>query len=91
MRKDEATTAREDKRVTRCRRLGHEVTFHYCLTQEGHTVCPLILNCWWEVFDVVTFLREILTEEEFQALVQRRAAPPPRLQRIVEILSDLGK
>ena len=64
-----------DERRLRCRRLGHEVTFRYCRTQEGGSVCPLILDCWWEVFDVAGFLREHLEPEEFEKLARRGFRP----------------
>ena len=64
-----------DERRLRCRRLGHEVTFRYCRTQEGASVCPLILDCWWEVFDVAAFLREHLAREEFETLARRGFRP----------------
>jgi hypothetical protein len=59
-----------DERETRCRRLGHAVSFRYCRAQEGETVCPCVLDCWWEVFDVQAFLREHLTPEEFARLAE---------------------
>ena len=68
-------TAEHDDHRIRCRRLGHEVTFGYCRTQEGSTVCPLILDCWWEVFDVAGFLREHLEPAEFEKLARRGFRP----------------
>ena len=53
-----------DARSIRCRRLGHAVTFGYCRTQEGASVCPHVLDCWWETFDVRAFLAEHLPEEQ---------------------------
>ncbi|NLW49574.1 MAG: hypothetical protein GXY85_01850 [Candidatus Brocadiaceae bacterium] len=64
-----------DARRLRCRRLGHEVAFRYCRTQEGDTVCPLVLDCWWEVFDVAGFLREHLEPEAFGTLARRGFRP----------------
>jgi hypothetical protein len=63
-----------DERETRCRRLGHTVSFAYCRTQEGQTVCPCILDCWWQIFDVQAFLKEYLTDEEFARLAERQPA-----------------
>jgi len=64
-----------DERRLRCRRLGHPVAFRYCRTQEGASVCPLILDCWWEVFDVAAFLREHLEPEQFETLARRGFRP----------------
>lgn len=61
-----------DERSRRCPRLGHEVSFHYCRTQEGDRLCPRILDCWWETFDVESFVRGHWADEE----VARVLAPP---------------
>ena len=72
----------EDEREIRCPRLGHPVSFRYCRTQEGNRLCPRILTCWWEQFDVQGFLREHVGEEEFQALV----TPAPAQSKLASIL-----
>ena len=46
-----------DTRSTRCRRLGHTVTFRYCRTEASGRLCSNILNCWWEEFAVEAFLK----------------------------------
>lgn len=61
--------------------LGEEVPFHYCRTQEGNRLCPRILDCWWQAFDVCGFLKENLTETEFAAL----AAPPPKPPKLASL------
>lgn len=73
-----------DAKQCRCKRLGHTVTFHYCRTQEGNSVCPHILNCWWERFDVAAFLEEHLSPEDYAKVA---APPPPR--RKLESIMDL--
>jgi hypothetical protein len=64
--------------------LGDEVPFLYCRTQEGNRLCPRILDCWWETFDICGFLKANLTEAQFTAL----ASPSPRPPKLVT-LSDL--
>jgi len=74
----------EDHRVRRCPRLGHEVTFLYCRTQEGATICPKIFDCWWEIFDVTTFLRENLAQEDWEALHHRK--PQDKVIGLLELI-----
>ncbi|NOY82902.1 MAG: hypothetical protein GXP31_18040 [Kiritimatiellaeota bacterium] len=74
----------EDHRVRRCPRLGHEVRFRYCRTQEGDRICPHILDCWWESFDVAGFLRPHLAAQEWERLVVRR--PRPKVAGILELI-----
>ena len=78
-----------DERVLRCRRLGHSVTFHYCRTQEGDSVCPRILDCWWEVFEVHAFLEENLPAEKRRALAEH--APRPKVLSILDIVEQVRK
>jgi hypothetical protein len=80
----------QDSRCRRCPRLGHEITFEYCRRQDGGTVCPRILDCWWETFDVRGYLREHLSEEEFAALSER---PPPKekVLSLVELIEQAKK
>ena len=42
--------------LPRCPRLGHELTFGYCRQETRGKPCRLILDCWWERFDVRAFL-----------------------------------
>jgi endonuclease/exonuclease/phosphatase family metal-dependent hydrolase len=79
-----------DDLVIRCRRLGHEVPFKYCRTLEGQTVCPSIRDCWWERFDVDSWLKESLTPDEYEKLVAG-APPPPKVSRILDIIESVKK
>ena len=60
-----------------CRRLGQEVTFGYCRQEAGGKPCRLILDCWWERFDVRSFLQAHLSEAVMAQVEQAAAAPPP--------------
>ena len=73
---------------TRCRRLGHDVAFGYCLREQAEgRPCRLILDCWWERFDVRQYLREHLTEEEYRQVEEAAAAPPPdKMTSLVEMI-----
>ncbi len=77
--------SREDERVKRCPQLGHEVSFHYCRTLEKERLCPKILNCWWEIFDVEGFLREELSDEAFMRLTNQPSKP--RVNTILELIA----
>ena len=61
----------------RCRRLGHEVAFGYCRQETRGQPCRLILDCWWERFDVRGFLQAHLTEGAMAQVESTGAAPPP--------------
>ena len=73
-----------DGRTMRCRRLGHTVAFKYCRTQEGASLCPLVLDCWWEVFEVGAFLEAHVPGDEFQRLTR----PQPKMQSLLELIEQ---
>jgi len=79
-----------DQRRQRCKRLGHEVTFNYCCTQESDRVCPQVLNCWWQHFDVRTHLVEILGEDTVKKL---ETQPPPKAKvlSLLELIEQAKK
>jgi hypothetical protein len=63
--------------LLRCCRLGHEVTFGYCRQETSGRPCRLILDCWWEQFDVRSFLQANLPEEDMARVEHASASPPP--------------
>ncbi len=75
------------ERQRRCPRLGHEVSFDYCLTcGENVGLCWKIADCWWEIFDVVGYLRKHYPEDTVAALLTAR--PKPKLASIVELIEQ---
>jgi hypothetical protein len=80
----------KDQIERRCPRLGGPVSFGYCRTSgEDHCVCWKILDCWWESFDVVTYLQNALSEERFNQLVH--AKPKPKVVSLVELIEQAKK
>jgi hypothetical protein len=69
----------------RCPRLGGTVPFRYCMAPGEPAVCSKVLDCWWEVFDVVSHLKRQLSEEDFERVVQHRN-PPNRMATILELV-----
>ena len=77
------------KLVQRCPRLGNFVPFHYCKICGDHQQpCFKILDCWWEHFDVVGYLKDHLSEDQFNLLIA--AQPKPKVSSLVELI-DLAK
>ena len=70
-------TEHDQNVLLRCRRLGHETAFGYCRQESRGKPCRLILDCWWERFDVRTFLRAHLSPELMEDVERTAAAPPP--------------
>jgi hypothetical protein len=75
--------------LLRCRRLGHEVNFGYCRQETFGKPCRLVLDCWWEQFDVRAFLQAHLPEADM-ARVERASAsgPPSKVLGLVEMIQQ---
>ncbi|MBU0993573.1 MAG: hypothetical protein KJ737_13840 [Proteobacteria bacterium] len=74
----------------RCPKLGSVIAFSYCRTcGEDASPCGKIFDCWWEDFDITTYLKETLTEHAFNKLADSR--PKPKLASILELIEEAKK
>ena len=72
-----------DDRTRRCPMLGHEVPFRYCRAPAAQLPCRRIFDCWWEAFDVDSFIRAHFTAEQIAAIL---APPQPKMATLVELI-----
>ena len=77
-----------DERTLYCRMLGHHLAFAYCRTGTGPKPCARILDCWFETFDIESFLREHFTDQEIAAFT---APPKPKVQTLLELIEQAKK
>lgn len=61
-----------DHRSRRCPMLGHLLEFSYCRTTGSNVLCRKILDCWWETFDVKSFLKAHFGDDQIAGI----SAPP---------------
>jgi hypothetical protein len=74
----------------RCPRLGGPVSFHYCKTCESQQqACWKIIDCWWEVFDVVRYLQDTLPPEQFNCLVAKK--PKSKVTSLIDNIEHARK
>ena len=59
-----------DHRQIRCRMLGHEVPFSYSRTCGTDFPCRRIFDCWYEYFDIASYVREHFSSEEVEKLLE---------------------
>jgi hypothetical protein len=71
----------------RCPRLGGSVvSISYCkISGKDSLPCFKMLDCWWETFDVETYLKEHLTGPVFQSFIESARTPPNKIGSIIEI------
>jgi hypothetical protein len=73
--------------VRRCPRLGNSVPFNYCeICGDDQQPCFKILDCWWEHFDVVQYLKDNLSEDQFNHLMEAR--PKPKVASLLELIEQ---
>ena len=82
----------KNERMRRCPRLGGNVLFTYCFygydeKKDGTSACFKIFDCWWETFDVDAWIRNALTEEEYENLRNKAAdMPQPKVLSLLELI-----
>ena len=80
----------QDSLVRRCPRLGNPVPFNYCeICDDDQQPCFKILDCWWEHFDVVQYLKDNLSEDQFNRLTEAR--PKPKVTSLIELIEQARK
>ena len=71
----------------RCPRLGGPVPFRYCmLGDDRQQPCFKVIDCWWEIFDIVQYLKDNLPENQFNRLMSAR--PRPKIAGLVELIEQ---
>jgi len=72
------------KLVTRCPRLGHEITFSYCESEAGDLPCIRAVACWQARFPVEAYLRESLGEEAWNRFCSQE--PRDRITSLLDLV-----
>jgi len=85
---DQPTVAAVLQKEAYCSRLGHFVPLRYCLHPAQDDPCFRIFDCWWQIFDVVSFLRSNLPEEVFTKIASVTCVPN-RMEGILNRLSAM--
>jgi len=91
--KGEIQTEMEDNRKPlekRCPRLGGPVPFRYCMNAGDNALpCFKIMDCWWEDFDIQAYLREKLSEDDLDKLLNSKSSP--KVASLVELIEQAKK
>jgi len=75
-----------DEKQGYCRMLGHTLSFRYCRAMNSGLPCHNILNCWFERFDIETFVAENYSKEELQDIFK---PPKMKIARMVEVVEKV--
>jgi hypothetical protein len=71
-----------------CPMLGHDVPFSYCRQPGQEIPCRKIFDCWWEKFDIQTFIAENYSEEIREEIT---APPKPKMLSLLELIEEARK
>ncbi len=75
-----------DGREVYCRMLGHVLAFRYCRTMQEGLPCGRILDCWFELMDIRSFVAGNYSREEQEKIF---APAPSRLDTLYGVVSRL--
>ena len=70
----------------RCPRLGHQIDFSYCRSENQGLPCFKILDCWFQHFSVEEYLREELEAEEWNTVFG--VQPKSKMLSLVELIEQ---
>jgi hypothetical protein len=65
--------------------LGHPVQFSYCREPGQETPCRKIFDCWWETFDIQTFMNSHYNDETLQKITE---PPKPKMFTLAELIQQ---
>lgn len=83
--------ANPQNREVYCARLGHFVPLRYCLKPAQEKPCFKIKDCWWQTFDIVSYLESTLDPEDFHRLMTDASPTPNRISTILGVIEDIKK
>ena len=82
-------TKKMDEYSIRCPRLGHDITFSYCCSENNGLPCFKTLDCWFQYFPVEAHLREKLTQEEWEKVFEQKGRT--KVQSLLELIEEAKK
>lgn len=86
------STPPDDKYMIDCPRLGHVINFSYCRSENLGLPCFNIMDCWYDHFLVELFLRENLSDEEWEEWERKfREHSKPKIVAIMEMIKQAKK
>ena len=75
--------------MIRCPRLGHQIYFSYCRSENSGLPCFKTLDCWFEHFLVEEHLRQEIKPEEWKKIFERPLKP--KALSLIELIEKAKK
>jgi hypothetical protein len=77
-----------DEKTIRCPRVGGEVNFRFCRSENNMLPCRFIVGCWQGQIDINEFLSAHYSEEELARIF---APPKPKIESLVGLIEKVQK
>jgi hypothetical protein len=77
-------TPPDDNFMIRCPRLGHQIYFSYCCSENQGLPCFKTIDCWHQHFPVKEHLEQTLTPEEWDKIFNN--PPKPKMLSLLELI-----
>jgi hypothetical protein len=77
-----------DENTIRCPRIGGEVNFLFCRTENNMLPCRWIAGCWQGRMEILTFLEDHYTEEELEQIF---IPPKPKIESLINLVEKAKK
>jgi len=85
----ENITVPGDEYMIRCPKLGHQISFSYCRSENMGRPCFKVLDCWFQYFPVEEYLRNELTTEEWGIIFDTPVKS--KIQSLMELIEQAKK
>jgi hypothetical protein len=78
-----------DDYLIRCPKLGHQIAFAYCRSENNGLPCLKALDCWFDHFPVEEYFRGALSQEEWERVFE--GPPRPKMHTLLELIERTQK
>ena len=72
-----------DKQHGYCPKLGHHLNFKYCRSEKGAEPCAKIYDCWFEKFDINTYMKQHFEEIDHS---RETSTVPNKMLTLLELI-----
>lgn len=77
-----------DDKMIRCPRVGGNVNFKFCRSENNLLPCRWVVGCWQTRLNVNQFLEEHFSKEELNSIF---VPPKPKIESLVELIEMAKK
>jgi hypothetical protein len=77
-----------DDNMIRCPRIGGEVSFLFCRTENNMLPCRWIAGCWKGLIEIQTFLEAHYIQKELEQIF---IPPKPKVESLVNLVEKAKK